>query len=76
MMFTGRRRGAITGQRIHKIMDADLAEIMENNGSKARNDADADEVNRPLAGLGKPAGKIMSDKRVDAFLCRFHRRHS
>ena len=55
MMFAGRRRGAISGQPIHNIMNADLAQVMEYDGSEARYDPDADKVKSPLAGLGDPA---------------------
>ena len=75
MMFTSRCRGAITGQHIHEIMDADLAEIMENDGSGARDDADTDEIKGPLAGFGDSAGKIMPDNCVNAFLYLSKRRH-
>ena len=68
MMFAGRCRRPITGQHIHKIMDADLAEIMKYDGSKTRDDADANEIKGKLPGLGDSSGKIMPDKRIDAFL--------
>ena len=75
MMFTSRCRGAITGQHIHEIMDADLAEIMENDGSGARDDADTDEIKGPLAGFGDSAGKIMPGKDFNALLYVSHKRH-
>jgi hypothetical protein len=35
MVFTGRRWGTVTGHEVHKIMQAQLAQVLKNNRSEA-----------------------------------------
>jgi hypothetical protein len=52
MMFPCRGRGPIPGHHVHEIMRPELAEIMKNNGTQTRDDADHKKIKGPFACVG------------------------
>ena len=50
MVLSGRRRRAIAGDHIQKDMNADLTEIMKNNGADTRYNSDPYKIKGPQTG--------------------------
>ncbi len=64
-MLSGRGRRTVTCHHIHEIVDAKLAEVVEDDGTKTGNQADDHEVKRPFAGMGQIESPVLAGQPVD-----------
>ena len=52
MVLAGRGRRPVPGQHVHKIVNAELAEVVKDDGAGPRDEPDDHEIGKPLPGIG------------------------